>query len=262
MFKSIPITSIHAPDNMRAAYPKIAPLMQNIKDYGLLNPITVVPSKGQKSFTLVAGHRRLLACEKLGFKTIEAHVLPTLNKTEQLSTQASENAHQVQPTPLEYHEMVKKLKTKGLRDNEIAVVMNTSVATLQKMRKIGTKVSTDNLKRMSWGKPGNRNDFTTSKVNQMLIACGNSSLSKDLTQQLVDLIPEIKQTGKYLIIARLVATGLTPKQAVKKASTHKIASARIPISHKAYNVIKNDYGSFDTWVKDVVKEALKDEYGL
>ena len=51
---------------------KIRELAQSIKTYGLLQPIIVRKSK--KSYQLVAGERRLLACRGLGWKTIPAMV--------------------------------------------------------------------------------------------------------------------------------------------------------------------------------------------
>ncbi|NLY38637.1 MAG: nucleoid occlusion protein [Firmicutes bacterium] len=48
----------------------IAELMQSIKTYGLLQPIIV--RRAGRSFQLVAGERRLVACKKLGLNTITA----------------------------------------------------------------------------------------------------------------------------------------------------------------------------------------------
>ena len=46
-------------------------LMQSIKQHGLMQPIGVALN-GAGSFVLRFGHRRLLACEKLGYKTLIA----------------------------------------------------------------------------------------------------------------------------------------------------------------------------------------------
>ncbi|HHX87114.1 MAG TPA: nucleoid occlusion protein [Firmicutes bacterium] len=51
---------------------KIKELAQSIKTYGLLQPIIV--RKSRKSYQLVAGERRLMACRGLGWKTIPAVV--------------------------------------------------------------------------------------------------------------------------------------------------------------------------------------------
>jgi ParB family chromosome partitioning protein len=51
---------------------KIEELAQSIKTYGLLQPLIV--RKFQEGFELVAGHRRLMACEKLGWTEVAAIV--------------------------------------------------------------------------------------------------------------------------------------------------------------------------------------------
>jgi ParB family chromosome partitioning protein len=49
-------------------------LMKNIKENGLINPVTVFLEDGR--FLLIAGQRRFLATQKLGWKTIPAKIIP------------------------------------------------------------------------------------------------------------------------------------------------------------------------------------------
>ena len=51
-------------------------LAENIKCLGLINPITVY-QKEDGRYELIAGQRRLIAHEKLGWKTIRAQILPS-----------------------------------------------------------------------------------------------------------------------------------------------------------------------------------------
>ena len=51
-------------------------LAENIKCLGLINPI-VVHQKEDGRYELIAGQRRLIAAEKLGWKTIRAKILPS-----------------------------------------------------------------------------------------------------------------------------------------------------------------------------------------
>ena len=44
-------------------------LMESIREYGVLTPLLARP-KGDGSFELISGHRRKLACEKLGVEKI------------------------------------------------------------------------------------------------------------------------------------------------------------------------------------------------
>lgn len=51
---------------------KITELAQSIKTYGLLQPVIIRENDGQSTYELVAGHRRLMACEQLGWTEIPA----------------------------------------------------------------------------------------------------------------------------------------------------------------------------------------------
>lgn len=52
-------------------------LILSIKEYGVLNHIMV--KKTPRTYRLIAGHRRVLACKKLGMETIPAMVIDTRN---------------------------------------------------------------------------------------------------------------------------------------------------------------------------------------
>lgn len=77
----IPVTDIDTnPNQPRKDFSSqsIDELAQSIKQYGLIQPITV--RKGTRSkYELVAGERRLRACMASGFKTIEAIVINVTN---------------------------------------------------------------------------------------------------------------------------------------------------------------------------------------
>ena len=50
-------------------------LVGSIRENGLLQPIMVVKKPGGDTYDLLAGHLRLAACKKLGWKTIPAVVM-------------------------------------------------------------------------------------------------------------------------------------------------------------------------------------------
>lgn len=75
-FEEIPIDMIYVGEAVartRKVEKNIDDLAENIKRFGLINPIIVFP-KGDK-YELVIGQRRLLACMKLGWKKILARVI-------------------------------------------------------------------------------------------------------------------------------------------------------------------------------------------
>jgi ParB family transcriptional regulator, chromosome partitioning protein len=58
-------------------------LMSSIKDVGLINPLILKKNQDADGvYTVVCGYQRIRACQKLGFKSIEAKVIKGLNDEE------------------------------------------------------------------------------------------------------------------------------------------------------------------------------------
>jgi ParB/RepB/Spo0J family partition protein len=68
----IPISKIEIGNRYRKSVGDIDLLAENIKEYGLWHPITVADAAVEGRYYLIAGHRRLLAFEKLERDTIPA----------------------------------------------------------------------------------------------------------------------------------------------------------------------------------------------
>jgi ParB family chromosome partitioning protein len=86
--QDIPIREIVTSGRFRQDVGDIASLAESIKAFGLFNPITVeerpTAKEGKKrEYLLLAGMRRTQACNKLGWKTIPANVLPFLEPVQQ-----------------------------------------------------------------------------------------------------------------------------------------------------------------------------------
>ena len=74
--KKIPVDLVEiGPEQsrLRAVEKNIDDLVENIRRFGLLNPITVFPREGK--YELLEGQRRLLAVKKLGWKEIDARII-------------------------------------------------------------------------------------------------------------------------------------------------------------------------------------------
>lgn len=70
----------------------IGELAEDIEQNGLLHPITVRPADDGK-FAVVAGRRRVLACQKLGLEAISAVVKTDLSDRDGFLLSLSENSH-------------------------------------------------------------------------------------------------------------------------------------------------------------------------
>src|SRR5690606_21208521 len=91
--REIDIRAIKQGDNSRMSYGHIemAKLMQSMKHEGLLHPIGV--RKDGNGFVVIYGNRRLLAAQKLGWKTIAATELEDTGEADELFKNLNENMH-------------------------------------------------------------------------------------------------------------------------------------------------------------------------
>ena len=74
----------------------LSSLMESISKYGLLNPI-VINSKKE----LIAGHRRLESCKRLGFETVQVRIITSEDPAAKLEMEIDENLHRKNLSPEE-----------------------------------------------------------------------------------------------------------------------------------------------------------------
>ena len=85
-------------DRMEIDPDGITELAENISEIGLLQPVLLRPVKDR--YEIVAGHRRFLACQRLGLPSIDA-VVKEMTNQEAAIIRASENLSRENLTPLE-----------------------------------------------------------------------------------------------------------------------------------------------------------------
>ncbi len=71
LIKEVEIDKIKIGKRQRKYIGDITPLKKSLKEIGLINPIIV-----SEDLRLIAGYRRLLAAKELGWKTIQARIIP------------------------------------------------------------------------------------------------------------------------------------------------------------------------------------------
>ena len=105
-------------------------LMLSISEIGLLQPI-LVATDGDR-YELVFGHRRYLACEKLGLSTIRA-IVRDMTQEEIGIARATENISRADLTPVEEATTYKNLVGKyGFTLEEVAQKMGKSAGTIKR----------------------------------------------------------------------------------------------------------------------------------
>lgn len=90
------ISDVKVGQRVRDEYGDMEALADSIKEHGLLHPIVV-----DSDYNLIAGCRRLLACERIGMKEIEAKVLEDISEKELRILELEENIRRKDLTELE-----------------------------------------------------------------------------------------------------------------------------------------------------------------
>lgn len=98
------INNIKVPERIRKDMGNLEPLMESLGRCGQLNPITVT-----RDLELVAGHRRLTAAQRLGWKMIDANIVDGISDERRLEMELEENIYRKDFSPDELLEGVKRL---------------------------------------------------------------------------------------------------------------------------------------------------------
>ena len=148
----IPTEKIDEGDRQRKEYKNIDKLAADIKKVGrLINPITL-QDKGDGTYLLVAGGRRLLAHEELGWSEIEARIWPTdMSDLEKEMVELLENVSRENLTwqeRVEAEEKIVRLQKKLSGDDkenlsETAGILGRSVSSLSRDMKLAKAAKED-----------------------------------------------------------------------------------------------------------------------
>ena len=104
----IQLNNINVMERIRQDNGDLQPLMDGIRDHGLMNPITVMENDGH--YVLIAGFRRMSAVQAMGETEIEATVLSPVDAEEQLRLEIEENENRKEFTDSEKVAYAKKLR--------------------------------------------------------------------------------------------------------------------------------------------------------
>ena len=107
--KLLPISSIQVAERIRKDNGGLDELAGDIREHGLINPITVM-EQSEGGYVLIAGLRRLKAMERMGAKEIRATVMTALEAAEMLMLEIAENEQRKEFTVSEKLAFAEKLK--------------------------------------------------------------------------------------------------------------------------------------------------------
>ena len=107
--KMLRISEVQVAERIRKDNGRLEELTNDIREHGLINPITVM-ERMEGGYVLVAGLRRLRAMEQLGATDIRATVITTLEADEMLTLEIAENEQRKEFTVSEKLAFAEKLK--------------------------------------------------------------------------------------------------------------------------------------------------------
>jgi ParB family chromosome partitioning protein len=125
--KDIPIGDIHIKMNVREDYTEISELMESIRQYGLLQPITVYAVKD--GYAVKFGHRRLLAYKKLYQEDPEKYhsIRCIISDNQNIALiQLIENVQRVDLSQHDLYQALNQLREQGMSLRQIGEVIGKS----------------------------------------------------------------------------------------------------------------------------------------
>ncbi len=92
----ISISEISIKERVRQEIGDLSSLMKSMQDHGQLNPVTIT-----RDNELIAGHRRMLSAQELGWTYIDASIVDRNSEVDKLQLELEENVHRKDFSPEE-----------------------------------------------------------------------------------------------------------------------------------------------------------------
>ncbi len=202
------------PDNPRKDLGDLTELADSIKANGIFQNLTVVPKdENAGTYTVVIGHRRLVAAKEAGIQTVPCLIAWDMSPQEQLQTMLLENMQRSDLTVYEQAQGFQQLLDFGCSIDDIARKSGFSLVTVRRRLEIA-KLDKDKLKDACTRQPS-LGDFTRlaeikniEKRNKVLEYIGTKDFDFWLNRAIreekeAEKLPHIKAVLKELEIKQL-----------------------------------------------------------
>jgi len=90
----INVNDIVIKHRIRVNLGNLTQLMESMRRHGLMNPVLITQNK-----ELIAGNRRLESAKRLGWTTIEARIIDSLDEADKVEMEIDENLHRRSLSP-------------------------------------------------------------------------------------------------------------------------------------------------------------------
>ena len=255
--EDIPINKIHRHQNVRVSplskKEEVASLMASIKQFELFHPIHVTKDgPGVDTYSIVLGNRRLVACKKLGWKTIPAFVhYDIMEYKEFLLRNTSENLERKNVAELELGRIFDELNTAPevkMEPSEIAAKFSLPITRVNRAIKLYHKVPEkyrDIITYMPDGGRLGKNKKYSEIPAHTALKIVNITEKRGLGKYKDDLWTLSSKdgfTGKdFNIIALLLNRNCTLDEALQTLDSCKIVSMKIIVNKKSFERLIQKY---------------------
>lgn len=236
-FIEVSIKDIQQLENIRTRikFGEIQELMQNIKQQGLLQPIGVWETPSGE-YVIAYGNRRLVACDKLGWRNIPAKLLGELDYEEMLIVNTSENLHRKEITVAEFGRVCDMLKNKGLSKGEIGVRLGVPPKRVDDALNVFKKIPLKHRKDIIFMKGGEKHKLgkvPASLFNRLISLQQEQSLSNPDIDKLIQAVKQQNlSTSQIQVVSALIRDGATINQALKELDKYAIRRITLPVNRK------------------------------
>ncbi|MBW1812094.1 MAG: ParB/RepB/Spo0J family partition protein [Deltaproteobacteria bacterium] len=245
--QQIPIKKIRITENCRTniGSTHLDELMQSIKQHGVMQPIGVVCA-GKGKYKLRFGQRRVLACEKLGYKTIPAIVEKSIDEEKMLLQNLTENMQRQNPTFPELGRVIDKLRRLGLVNKEIAARLGIPKNKIQEIMSVYDVLPEKYKKKVVFVEKGQRRKAGTVPAlvaNKLVVMKKQHGLKDKELDELFESTSESCMDRKDLdSVGRLIGSGMNVKQALANMREYGTFACDVVLKHVDISDAMEKYG--------------------
>jgi|AntRauTorcE11897_2_1112592.scaffolds.fasta_scaffold12506_2 ParB family chromosome partitioning protein len=167
-------------------------LANSIKQYGVLQPLIVIPANGEGKYLIVAGERRWRAARKAGLKQVPC-IIREREQLEQLEVSLIENVQRVDLSPLEQAISIEKLHQEfNMAYSDIAKRLGKAPTTINNIVRL---LQLPEKARLAL----EENKISEGHARAILSLKGNESQQKALLANIIEHTWSVRQAEQFVV---------------------------------------------------------------
>lgn len=240
--KKINIKDVQVVENSRISVKDVSGLMKDIEQHGLRQAIGVMETKTNE-YVLVFGHRRLVACEKLGNKTIDAHIYKEMDLQDLLLHNLGENLHREDTSPMELGRICDRLKKFGLNVSEIHAKLSIPASRINAALDCYYNLPDKYRKKVSYYGHSSKNGNISAAVAAKIVSVKRQyGLSDSATEKLLSTAKMEEFNHETIsLIGQFLDQGTSVTEAIKMTERYRPARLDVIVDVEEMNALLAKY---------------------